>query len=290
MRLNFQVLTYFLAIANEESITAACEVLHVTQPTVSRQIADLERDLGVILFERGSRKITLTHEGILFKRRAEEILSLIDTTEKEITQESDEIEGTINLGGGELKSVDFLTQQMADFQKLHPKVFFEFQTTTSDIIKEQMDKGLLDIGLLLEPIEIDRYDYFRLPVVERWCAIVSAESKFANKKKLRPEDILQEKIILPRRSLVKNELSSWFGKDVTKLKAVAAHNLNSNTATMVAKDVGIALVIETQLISDYSGVKAIPLSPALTARTVLAWKKNIPMNNATEKFIEFLRK
>lgn len=290
MRLNFQVLTYFLAIANEESITAACEVLHVTQPTVSRQIADLERDLGVLLFERGPRKITLTHEGILFKRRAEEILSLINKTEKEITQESEEIEGTITLGGGELKSVDFLAQKMADFQKLHPKVFFAFQTTTSDIIKEQMDQGLLDIGLLLEPIEIDRYDYYRIPVAERWCAIVAAESKLASKKKLRPEDILHENIILPRRNIVKNELSSWFGKDITKLKTVATHNLNSNTAVMVSKGVGIALTIETQLISDYAGVKTISLSPELSARTVLAWKKNIPMNNATVKFIEFLRK
>lgn len=122
MRLNFQVLTYFLAISNEESITAACEVLHVTRPTVSRQISDLEKDLGVVLFERGPRKITLTKEGLLFKRRAEEILSLINKTEKEIVQDSEELEGTITLGGGELRSVDFLSEKMAEFQKRHPKV------------------------------------------------------------------------------------------------------------------------------------------------------------------------
>ena len=288
MRLNFQVLTYFLAIANEESITAACEVLHVTQPTVSRQISDLEKDLGVVLFERGPRKITLTKEGLLFKRRAEEILSLINKTEKEIVQDSEELEGTITLGGGELRSVDFLSEKMAEFQKRHPKVFFEFQTTTSDIIKEQMDKGLLDIGLLLEPIEIDRYNYFRIPVKEIWCAMVSDKSKLANKKRIKPADLINEKFILPRRNNIKNELSSWLGTDITKLNIVATHNLNSNSAVMVSKGLGTSLCIETDMIKYFPGIKVIPLEPELSARTVVAWKKNIPMNTATEKFMEFL--
>lgn len=288
MRLNFQVLTYFLAIANEESITAACEVLHVTQPTVSRQISDLEKDLGVILFDRGPRKITLTKEGILFKRRAEEILSLINKTEKEITQETGELEGTITLGGGELRAVDFLSTKMAEFQKLHPKVFFDFQTTTSDMIKEQMDKGLMDIGLLLEPIEIDRYNYFRVSVKENWCAMVPSGSKLAQKKTITPSDLLNEKFILPRRSIVKNELSSWFGTDIRKLNIVAVHNLNSNSAVMVSKGIGISLSIETDMIKSYPGIKVIPLDPELTARTVVAWKKNIPMSAPTTKFIEFL--
>lgn len=290
MRLNFQVLTYFLAIANEESITAACEVLHVTQPTVSRQISDLEKDLGVVLFERGARKITLTKEGILFKRRAEEILSLINKTEKEITCESEEIEGAITIGGGELKSVDFLAEKMTAFQKLHPKVFFDFNTTTSDIIKEQMDKGLLDIGLLLEPVEFDRYDYFRIPVEEKWCAVVNSDSVLAKKKFITSKDLLNEKLILPRRNNVKNELSAWLGKDISKLNIVATNNLNSNTVVMVSKKIGISLTIQTDLIKDFSTVKILPLKPELSARTVLVWKKNIPMNVATEKFIEFLRK
>lgn len=289
MRLNFQVLIYFLAIANEESITAACEVLHVTQPTVSRQISDLEKDLGVVLFERGSRKITLTKEGILFKRRAEEILSLINITETEIAQDSQELEGTITIGGGELKAVDYVCEKMAEFQKLHPKVFFNFNTTTSDIIKDQMDKGLLDIGILLEPIEIERYDYFRLPVTENWCAVIHPNSKLAKKDFIEPSDLLNENIILPRRNNIKNELSSWFGKDITKLNTVATHNLNSNTAVMVSKNVGTALTVETELINSFSGIKVLKLKPELTARTVVAWKKNIPMNTATTRFIEFLR-
>ena len=235
MRLNFQVLTYFLAIANEESITAACEVLHVTQPTVSRQISDLEKDLGVVLFERGPRKITLTKEGILFKRRAEEI-----------ARDSQELEGTITIGGGELKTVDYVCEKMAEFQKLYPKVFFNFNTTTSDIIKDQMDK-------------------------------------------VEPSDLLNENIILPRRNNIKNELSSWFGKDITKLNIVATHNLNSNTAVMVSKNVGTALTIETELINSFYEIKVLKLKPELTARTVVAWKKNIPMNSATTRFIEFLR-
>ena len=278
MRLNFQVLTYFLAIANEESITAACEVLHVTQPTVSRQISDLEKDLGVVLFERGPRKITLTKEGILFKRRAEEI-----------ARDSQELEGTITIGGGEFKTVDYVCEKMAEFQKLYPKVFFNFNTTTSDIIKDQMDKGLLDIGILLEPIEIDRYDYFRLPVTENWCVLIHPDSNLSKKNFIKPSDLLNENIILPRRNNIKNELSSWFGKDITKLNIVATHNLNSNTAVMVSKNVGTALTIETELINSFYGIKVLKLKPELTARTVVAWKKNIPLNSATTRFIEFLR-
>lgn len=289
MRLNFQVLTYFLAIANEESITAACQVLHVTQPTVSRQISDSEKDLGVVLFERGPRKITLTKEGILFKRRAEEILSLINITEEEIARDSQELEGTIIIGGGELKTVDYVCEKMAEFQKLYPKVFFNFNTTTSDIIKDQMDKGLLDIGILLEPIEIDRYDYFRLPVTENWCVLIHPDSNLSKKNFIKPSDLLNGKIILPRRNNIKNELSSWFGKDITKLNIVATHNLNSNTAVMVSKNVGTALTIETELINSFYGIKVLKLKPELTARTVVAWKKNIPLNSATTRFIEFLR-
>ena len=289
MRLNFQVLTYFLAIANEESITAACEVLHVTQPTVSRQISDLEKDLSVVLFERGPRKITLTKEGILFKRRAEEILSLINITEEEIARDSQELEGTITIGGGELKTVDYFCEKMAEFQRLYPKVFFNFNTTTSDIIKDQMDKGLLDIGILLEPIEIDRYDYFRLPVTENWCVLIHPDSNLAKRDFIEPSDLLNENIILPRRNNIKNELSSWFGKDITKLNIVATHNLNSNTAVMVSKNVGTALTIETELINSFYGIKVLKLEPELTARTVVAWKKNIPMNSATTRFIDFLR-
>ena len=208
---------------------------------------------------------------------------------KEIMQDSEELEGTISLGGGELRSVDFLATKMAEFQKLHPKVAFDFQTTTSDIIKDQMDKGLMDIGLLLEPIEIDRYNYFRLSVKENWCAMIPAESKLAKKKTSSPSDLRNEKFILPRRCIVKNELSSWLGTDITKLDIVASHNLNSNSAVMVSKGIGISLSIETDMIKAFPGIKVIPLKPKLTARTVVAWKKNIPMNAATAKFIEFMR-
>ena len=152
-----------------------------------------------------------------------------------------------------------------------------------------MDKGLLDIGILLEPIEIDRYDYFRLPVTENWCALIHPDSNLAKKDFIEPSDLLNEKIILPRRNNIKNELSSWFGKDITKLNIVATHNLNSNTAVMVSKNVGTALTIETELINSFYGIKVLKLKPELTARTVLAWKKNIPMNSATTRFIEFLR-
>lgn len=163
--MEIRVLRYFLTVVREESITKASEVLHITQPTLSRQLAQMEEDIGVKLFDRGTRKIKLTNEGILLRRRAEEILQLVDKTEKELVEQEEQVEGKISIGCGEIAAVQLLPKIIESFRRKYPRVTFDIFTATADLVKEQMEKGLLDIGLLLEPIEMEKGILRKMPLV-----------------------------------------------------------------------------------------------------------------------------
>ena len=186
-----RVLRYFLAVAREESITKAAEVLHITQPTLSRQIAQMEDDLGVKLFVRGTRKIVLTNEGLLLRRRAEEILELVDKTEKELTEQDETVEGTVSVGCGDLAAVQILPRLFESFHARYPAVSFDLYTGTADHIKDRMDRGLTDIGLLLEPISMERYEFVRLRQREQWVVVMHPDSPLAALEKITPKDLKQ---------------------------------------------------------------------------------------------------
>lgn len=289
--MNFQFLKYFVAVAEEENISRACEVLHITQPTISRQILDFEKEHGITLFNRGSRRLTLTQDGELLLRRAREILSLVEKTEGELVESSENLDGTVTLGGGELRAVSSVADKIAEFQKLYPNVIFDFTTATSDVIIEQMDKGLLDIGILLEPVDIEKFDFVRFPKKERYVLLVKSDSDLAKKDFVAAEDLKNEPLILPSRNAVKNELSAWFGKYYKDLNVVGTSNLSGNKFVMVKHGNGSAFVIENEVASSRKSeqVLAKPLSPALEASSVLVWKRNIPYSAAAKKFIEFVR-
>lgn len=165
--MEIRVLHYFLTVVREESITKAAEVLHITQPTLSRQLSQMERELGVTLFHRGARRIALTDEGMLLRRRAEEILQLVDKTEQELLEQEEQIEGKITIGCGEMASVQLLPELLKSFSRRYPRVTYDIYTENADAVKEQMDKGLVDIGLLLEPIDIEKYGFIRMAVKEK---------------------------------------------------------------------------------------------------------------------------
>ncbi|MDE6833258.1 MAG: LysR family transcriptional regulator, partial [Ruminococcus sp.] len=187
--MELRVLRYFLTVVSEESITRASEVLHITQPTLSRQLSQLEDDLGVKLFERGSRKITLTNEGILLRRRAEEILQLVNKTEKEMSEQEKIVDGEISVGCGELASVQVLAEIIKSFHEKYPLVRYDIHTANADHIRERLDKGLTDIGLLLEPVDIDRYEFIRLNVKENWVVLMRPDAPLAEKEVVPPEDL-----------------------------------------------------------------------------------------------------
>ena len=251
-----RLLRYFLTVAHEENITRAAEVLHITQPTLSRQLVQLEEETGVTLFIRGKRKITLTPEGMLLRRRAEEILSLVDKTEKELLQQDALVEGTISIGCGELNSVNLLAQIIKDFKALYPKVKFNLHTGNSDRLKEQLEQGLIDIALLLEPVSIEKYDFLRLP------------------------------LITGRRATINNELNNWIGRELRNLNIVFTTDLAANAILMVTSGLAYQLTLENPVPAlDGTRVTFRPLEPELSFGTLLAWKRYAPGSPAAEKFI-----
>ena len=282
-----RVLRYFLAVAREESITKAAEVLHITQPTLSRQIAQMEDDLGVKLFVRGTRKIVLTNEGLLLRRRAEEILELVDKTEKELTEQDETVEGTVSVGCGDLAAVQILPRLFKSFHARYPAVSFDLYTGTADHIKDRMDRGLTDIGLLLEPISMERYEFVRLRQREQWVVVMHTDSPLAALEKITPKDLRNLPLILPHRLNIQSEVASWFGDDFANLNILFTSNLPSNSSIMVHNKLAYSMSVQGSVsFWDPAKITYRPLSPALTATCVLAWKRQQPFGLATARFIE----
>lgn len=288
--MEIRVLRYFLTVVREEGINRAAEVLHITQPTLSRQLSQLEEEVGVKLFHRGAKKITLTSEGILLRRRAEEILALVDRTERELIEQDALIEGRIVIGCGELAAVQVLSELIESFREKYPQVTYDLFTGNADLVKEQMEKGLIDIGVLLEPIDMDKFDFIRLTGKERWGVLMRPDDPLAAKEAISPKDLEGLSLILPRRTNVRNELSNWFGESLKNTQILFTSNLSTNGAIMVEKGLACSLVIEGSVpFCDKEKIAYRPLSPELTSNSVLAWKKHQPFSLAASKFIEHMK-
>lgn len=285
-----RVLRYFLAVVREEGINRAAEVLHITQPTLSRQISQLEDEMGVKLFHRGAKKITLTNEGMLLRRRAEEILSLVDRTAQELMEQDELVDGRIVIGGGELAAMQVLPEIIESFRAKYPLVTFDIFTGNADLVKEQMEKGLIDIGVLLEPIDMEKFDFIRLKGKERWVVLMRPDAPLAAKEAVSAMDLENIPLILPRRTNVQNELTNWLGVSFQDSQVVFTSNLTTNAALMVQRGLGYAVVVEGSVpFWDRDKIACRPLSPELKANSVLAWKKQQPFSPAATKFIEHMK-
>ena len=288
--MELRVLRYFLTVVREENITKASEVLHITQPTLSRQLSQMEEEMGVKLFHRGTRKISLTNEGILLRRRAEEILQLVEKTEQELAEQEERVEGKVSIGCGEIASVQLLPELFRSFREKYPRVSFDIFTATADLVKEQMDGGLLDLGLLLEPVDVEKYDFIRFAMKENWVVLMRPDDPLAEKACITAEDLASAPLILPRRMRVQSELASWFGDYYEKLDVVFTSNLNTNGAIMVESGLAYSIVVEGAVyLCDQSKITYRPLKPSLTATSVLAWKRGMPFSLAAAKFIAFAK-
>lgn len=288
--MELRVLRYFLAVVREENITRAAELLHITQPTLSRQLAMLEEELGVKLMERGARKIVLTNEGALLRRRAEELVALADKTEQEFASQSETLEGRISIGSGEIAAVSALARCCEAFHEQYPHVAFDLLTANADVVKEQMDKGLLDVGLLLEPIDMDKYDYVRMAEREEWGVLMRPDDPLVSRDRLTAAELSELPLILPRRLSVQSELANWFGCDYSRLNVRFTSNLSTNSSVMVRQGLGYSMVIQGSLpFLDEREITFRPLSPALFATSVLAWRRQQPFSPAATKFITFAK-
>ena len=285
--MEIRVLKYFLMTAREENITKAARLLHITQPTLSRQLMQLEEELGVKLFERGKTHIRLTADGMLLKRRAMEIVGLSELTVQEFAGNREELSGEIGMGCGETENMSFISRQIVEFRRKNPLVRFNIYSATADEIKERMERGLTDIGLLMEPVDINRYEFLRMPEKEIWGVTVREDSSLAKKDFAVPEDLLRTPLIMPRREDVRNELAGWFGGRYEELDIAAIYNLTLNGVNMVKNGVGVLLGFNIE--SGYSGLKFVPLKPELSTRAVLVWKKNQMLSPAVKAFTESMR-
>lgn len=292
--MELRVLRYFLTIAREGSITNAANVLHVTQPTLSRQIHDLEEELGQRLFVRGSRNMSLTAEGMILRKRAEEIISMVDKTEAEFHSMSNVVSGDIYIGGGETEAVKLIAQIVCELRTAYPEIHYHLYSGNAEDVTERLDKGLLDFGLLIQPADISKYDYLNIPAKDTWGVIMRKDSSLAEKETIRKEDLLNVPLICSRQVISKerhrNEFAEWFGEDFDKLDIVTTFNLVYNAAIMVEAGVGYAITIDKIAnTTESSSLCFRPLRPQLDSGLNVIWKKDQVFSAAAELFLEKLR-
>lgn len=287
--MEIRVLKYFLAVAREGSITKAANSLHLTQPTLTRQLQDLEKELGQKLLVRG----TLTPEGIIFKKRAEEIVEIVEKTENEFRSLSDTISGDIYIGGGETDSMKYIAKIMKEIQDEYPQVKFHIYSGNAEDVTEKLDKGLLDFGVLIQPIDLSKYDYITLPEKDVWGVISRKDSPLAEKEVITLEDLIDIPLLASRQMSPKYSRDSgfldWFGEKFDNLNIVATYNLVYNAAIMVKAGVGAAVTLDKLVnTSADSELCFRPLSPKLESGLDIVWKKNQVFSPAAKLFLDKL--
>lgn len=285
--MELRVLTYFLMVAREENITKASQLLHITQPTLSRQLIQLEDELGVKLFVRGSQRLSLTEDGMLLKTRAQDIVSLADKTVLEFKAAKEDLSGEISIGGGELLGMDYFIKIIAEFKKKNPNVRFNIRTGTADDVKDRIESGLLDIGILTFPGDISKYESVLLPEHEVYGVIVNNDSELAKKDFIEVKDLIDKPLIVTTRAHSSKILANWFGAVYDKLNIVANFNFTYNAATMVRNKIGVAIGIKLNW--EFEGLTFVPIYPQIETSTYFVWKKNETHSRATAEFIEFAK-
>ena len=285
---------YFLAVAREESITAAANFLHLTQPTLSRQIHDLEEELGQKLLIRKSHRIALTSEGMLLRKRAEEILSMVDKTESEFRSLETTISGDVYIGSGETQAVRQIAGIIHRLQRDYPAIHYHMHSGNAQDITDRLDNGLLDFGLLIQPADITKYDSLVLPAKDVWGVIMRKDSPLAAKPFVQKEDLRTVPLLCSRQAILSqrhgNAFASWFGSEFEKLNIVCTYNLIYNAAIMVEEGIGYAVTLDN--LANTSANSALcfrPLSPKLESGLNMVWKKYQVFSPAAEIFLQRLQ-
>lgn len=284
--MELRVLEYFLAVTREQSISAAAEALHLSQPTLSRQLKDMEDELGKQLLIRGNRKITLTEEGMILRKRAEEILELVRKAEHEITVSDEFISGDITIGTGETDGLRLITSTAKEIQQHYPHIHFNLVSGDAVDIIDQLNKGIYDFGILLGDIDTAKFDAIKLPYNDTWGVLMRNDSALAKKDVIAPEDLWDKPLIVSRQAIKQHGIPLWLRKDVNDLNIVATYNLLFNASLMVDEGMGYCITLDK--IINTTGDSHLcfrPLSPKLNISMSIVWKKYQVFSKATEKFI-----
>lgn len=284
--MELRVLQYFLAVTREQSISGAAESLHLSQPTLSRQLKDMEEELGKQLFIRSNRKITLTEEGMILRKRAEEIMELVKKTEDEIALADEAIAGDITIGAGETDGVRLLAKAAKKIQSEYPLVHFHIVSGDRVSVTEDLDKGLLDFGLLFGEIDTSKYESIKVPYRDTFGVLMRRDSPLAAKETISPKDLLDKPLIVSRQAIHDADLKAILGQGIEKFNIVATYNLLFNGSLMVDEGIGYAICLDKIINVSGSGSLCFrPLEPKTTAGMSLVWKKYQVFTKAAEKFL-----
>ena len=292
--MEIRVLRYFLAVARERNITGAANYLHLTQPTLSRQIHDLEKELGQQLLIRKSHRVELTPEGVLLWKRAEEIIAMVDKTEAEFASMEDTVSGDIYIGSGETQAIRQIAELIKDLGEACPNIHYHLHSGNAEDVTERLDKGLLDFGILIQPADLTKYDYLDLPARDRWGVIMRKDSPLAEKEAIEKNELLEIPLLCSRQVVgsrhSENKFAEWFGTDYEKLNIVATYNLMYNAAILVEAGVGYALTLDKLANTSEDSVLCFrPLRPELESGLNVVWKKYQVFSPAAELFLKTLK-
>ena len=286
--MELRVLKYFLEIAKDENLTRAAERLYITQPTLTRQLHQLEEELGKKLYTRTNYKIKLTEEGKLLKERAQEFLDLEEKTKADIQGNSESISGVIYIGAGETVGIRFVGKILKKLITQYPKINYRMISADSEGVTEKLDRGLLDFAVFVGKNKIEKYNYITLPDSDRWGLIIQKDSPLAEKEFITPEDLLKIPLLTSYQAIKENEFEGWLGYPQEKLNIIGFHNLVYNASVMARDGLGAVLTIENIIKEDE--LKFLPLKPELRARLTFAWRKDAMLSKAAKKFLEYVLK
>ena len=290
--MELRTLRYFLAVAREESITLAAERLHITQPTLSRQLIELEDSLGAKLFIRGGRnqKITLTEEGFFLRRRAEEIIDLADRTQAAFEAGDDQVAGDVYLGIGETNAVRLLARAANSLHHRNPYIRFHINSGDRAVVSEQLDRGLIDFGLFLGPMDSAKYDCLTLPCRDHWGVLIRKDDPLAQRESIRPRDLWKQPLIWPRQPTSDNLLLQWIRKKPEELNIVTSYSLVFNAALLTDEGMGVTITLD-RLINTAGDCHLCfrPLEPPLEMEGHIVWQKRHSFTRAASLFLKELR-
>lgn len=288
--MEFRVLQYFLAVAREENISGAAEFLHLSQPTLSRQLKDLEDELGKQLFIRGNRKITLTEEGMILRKRAEEITELIKKAEDEITSSDDALAGNITIGAGETDGNRFLIKTMNALRQDYPLVHFHIISGDKEMITESIDRGLIDFGLVFGTVDIAKYHSMPIPHHDTWGVLMRRDAPLSKKEFITAEDLLDKPLIISRQSFQNYEFRNFFHCEQEQLNIAATYSLLFNGSLMVDEGMGYAICFDKLVnVTGDSNLCFRPLKPKIEAHMSIIWKKYQVFSKPAQKFLQKLQ-
>lgn len=288
--MELRVLQYFLSVAREQSISGAAESLHLSQPTLSRQLKEMEEELGKQLLIRGNRCIMLTEEGMILRKRAEEIIELVKKTENEISMSESVISGDITVGAGETDGIRFLIRAADSLQKEYPLIHFHIVSGDIVTVLEDLDRGLIDFGLIFGEVDTTKYEHISVPYSDVWGVLMRRDSPLAEKEFVSAEDLIDKPLIISRQAFQKREFHDFFPCGTEKLNIAATYNLLFNGSIMVEEGMGYAICFDNIInVSGESELCFRPLQPQITASMSIVWKKYQVVTKAAEKFLQRLQ-